>query len=144
MMHEILPSDVVFAREQLSCARPDTEILAALAARGVERVKANQLLDDLHHGRTPDAQPPVVPQPRGDDAVGSCGAAMGGAPHRRHSHGRRSRRSRHHRSGIPWWFLIVACIALLALLYLLFEVGTSASRNAIDEDKHAVPSGSGK
>jgi hypothetical protein len=138
MIHEILRSDLDFARGLISSNRPDTEILAFLASRGVELTKATQLLRDLHHGRPPTVQPPVAPRSDGGGAVRNLGAARRNVPQERHSHRRRSLKGEHPRFEIPWWFVILVGIALLALGYVLLEAGTQLSTEAVDKDKHEL------
>ena len=144
MIHEILSSDVDFARAELNAERPDAEILAAFTSRGVERAKASQLLDDLQHGQVPVIQLPVVPVPPAVGAVGSRDTAGVGAAHAKRSHGKRSGRSRHRHAAFQWWFIILVVVALVALGYLLLEASKSASKSAIETDKHELPAGAGK
>ena len=59
MIHEIVSSDVDFARGMMGSGHPDAEILAYLASRGLDPAKAAQLVVDLRHGRKPDTQLPL-------------------------------------------------------------------------------------
>ena len=52
---------------------------------------------------------------------------------------RRRHRHKHHQSGIPWWFLLIVVIFLLALGYAFFEAGNSLATDREQQDKHAVP-----
>ena len=114
MIHEVLPSDVDFAREQLSSEQPEAEIVSALAARGVGPAKATQLLDDLRNGRKPAVQILVVPRSNGNGSRRSHGSARREAPHESPAPSRRSGHSGHRRAGVPGWFLLLAALALLA------------------------------
>jgi hypothetical protein len=144
MIHEIVSSDVDFARGLMDSGHSDTEILANLASRGVEPAKAAQLVEDLRHGRKPSAQLPSEFRPPGSSAVGDRRTARGEATQARHSHRRRSGSGKHQRSAIPWWFVILAGIALLALGYVLLETGTHLATEGVNQDKHEVPSVPGK
>jgi hypothetical protein len=140
MIHEILESDVEVARELINSSRPDTEIVAALAARGIETAKATRLLDDLHHGRKPVVEMLVVPRPSGAGTVGRREASRGNAaPNEKHTHGSRSRSSEHHRAGIPWWFILLILIFLGAFIYAFLETGNHAASDAVDDSKHELP-----
>jgi hypothetical protein len=139
MIREIVSSDVDLARGMMDSGHSDPEILAYLASRGLEPARAAQLVDDLRHGRTPSAQLPFALRPPGDRAGGGRGTATGEAHHAPHSHRKRSRTSKYKLSAIPWWFVILASTALLALGYLLLQVGTHLSTDGIDKSKHELP-----
>jgi hypothetical protein len=68
MIHEIVSSDVEFARGMMDSGHPDTELLAYLATRGLDPAKAAQLVDDLRHGREPSAQLPYELRPASPNA----------------------------------------------------------------------------
>ena len=59
MTHDILQSDIILATRLRGDQRPDEEIIQALVHRGVDPARAAKLLDDLHNGRKPEAQPPL-------------------------------------------------------------------------------------
>jgi hypothetical protein len=59
MTHDILQSDINLAIRLKSDQRPDEEIIQALVQRGVDPVKAAQLLDDLRNGRNTNAGAPL-------------------------------------------------------------------------------------
>jgi hypothetical protein len=144
MICEILSSDVEFAQGMLKSSHSDAEILAYLTSRGIEPAKAAELLDDLRHGRKPNAQPAFVPgaggslttnQPRPARAAALPAAE---AP-RRHSH-----RGSLKRSGFPWWFILLIVIFIMALGYAFFEMGGDASSDSLGKAKHELPSPPGK
>ena len=140
MIREILSSDVEFAKGMLDSSRSDTQILACLSSRGIDSAKAVDLLDDLRHGRRPDTRPVLVPGSTGHSATESGRAAgadavPASASQRRHSHGRR----RHKHSRVPWGFILLAAIFILALVYALFEMGSDASKATVDKAKHDLP-----
>ena len=118
----------------------DTEILASLASRGLEPAKAAQLVDDLRHGRKPSAHLPFEFRPAGHSAVGKREAARGEAHHAPPAYRQRSGSGKRKRSAIPWWFVILIGIALLALGYVLLETGANIST----DDKHELPPAPGK
>ena len=145
MIHEILTSDVEIARGMLSSNHSDTETLAYLTSRGIEPVKAANLLDDLRHGREPSAQfayalgvrmSPSAGGPRSDgaDALPTSETPM------RHAHRKRT----HHRLGVPWWFILLALVFIAALGYAFFEMGAGASSESISNVKHELPRLPGK
>jgi hypothetical protein len=132
MIHEILPSDVEFARGMLDSARSDAEILSFLASRGIEPAKAAELLDDLRHGRTPDVPVAFMLGQRHEPADAVRSPLPAAQPHR--AHGRKHR----HRS-FPWWFVLLLGIFLLALGYAFFEAGSGVVGERLDQDKHEIP-----
>jgi hypothetical protein len=145
MIHEILSSDVEFAKGMLSSSHSDVEILAYLTSRGIEPAKAANLLDDLRHGRKPSAELafvlglgryPATDRPR------SAGAEVPLTleARRRHPHRRRS----HRHYGVPWWFILLALIFIVALGYAFFEMGSDASSESINAVKHELSPPSGK
>jgi hypothetical protein len=146
MIQDILSSDVEFARGMMSASHPDAEILAHLASRGIQPAQAAQLVDDLRHGRQPNTLLPFPLRPgRSRRGAGDRPkAAPTKAPPEYHPHSKRSRRGKHQRSSIPWWFLILILIFLGALTYAFWEGGTHATREAINEDKHELPPAPGK
>ena len=136
MIHEIVSSDVDFARGMMDSGHPDAEILAYLASRGLEPAKAAQLVDDLRHGRTPSAQLPFELRPAGHSATEGRGTAKAEPYQAQPSYRKRSGSGKHKRSGIPWWFIILFLIAVLALGYVFLEAGSSVS---MDVEKHELP-----
>jgi hypothetical protein len=139
MIHEIVSSDVDFARGMMDSGRSDTEILAYLASRGLEPAKAAELMDDLRHGRTPSAKLPFELRPPGHRAVGGRGTARGEAHPAQHAYRNLSGSWKRKLSAIPWWFVVLVGIALFALGYVLLEAGSRLSREGIDKDKHELP-----
>ena len=51
MTHEILQTDIEFAKGLIGTNRPDDEVAVALTRRGIEPAAAAQLVDDLRNGR---------------------------------------------------------------------------------------------
>jgi hypothetical protein len=145
MIREILSSDVEFAQGMLNCSHSDAEILAHLTSRGVEPAKAAQLLDDLRHGRQPSFQfayglgVSAAPSTSGPRAAGAHAPPTSETP-RRHSHRGRS----HQRPGVPWWFIILALIFMLACGYAFFEMGADNSSESVSKVKHELPAPPGK
>jgi hypothetical protein len=140
MIHEILSSDVEFAKGMLNSSHSDAEILAYLTLRGLEPAKAAELLDDLRHGRTPNAQSAFLPGVRGSPATNQPRPAAPYAPlvpeaPRKHSHKGRT----HQQHGVPWWFILLAVIFILALGYTFFEMGPDDSSDAVSKTKHELP-----
>jgi hypothetical protein len=140
MIHELVSSDVDFARGMMDSGHPDAEILGYLASRGLDPAKAAQLVDDLRHGRKPDAQLPFELRPAGHRAVGGGETARKEPQPGQSFHRQRPRSGKHNRSAIPWWFVLLVVIALLALGYVLLETGANVSV----EDKHELPPAPGK
>ena len=145
MIHEILSSDVEFAKGMLGSSHSDAEILAYLASRGIDPAKAVELLDQLRHGRKPDTPPAFVPGGAGHPATESGRAAGADAfpasgSRRKHSHGRR----RYKQPSMPWWFILLAAIFILALAYAFFEMGSDVSKESVDKVKHELPPPPGK
>jgi hypothetical protein len=132
MVHDILPSDVELARGMLDSGHSDAEAVAFLASRGVEPAKALELLDDLRLGRTPNAQIFSIP-----GASDHADAAIAGTQPlvRRHRH----HRHKHSRREVPWWFVCLAVIFLLSLIYCLLEWRQSLVVDRQDRDIHAIP-----
>ena len=140
MIHEILSSDVDFAKGLIDSGHSDPEILASLASRGLDPAQAAQLLDDLRHDRKPSANLPFDFRPANPGAVRTRDVAREEShrapPARRH----RSRRGKHKRSGIPWWFIVLVCVAVFALGYVLVQTGRGISVDT----KHEIPPPPGK
>jgi hypothetical protein len=145
MMHEILASDVEFAKGMLDSSHSDAEVLGYLASRGIDPAKAVELLDNLRHGRKPDTPMAFVPGSAGQPATES-GRAAGKAAlptsesRRRHSRGLR----RYRQPRMPWWFILVVAVFILALAYAYFEMGTEASKESRSKVKHELPPPPGK
>jgi len=139
MIREILSSDVEFAQGMLEASHSDAEILASLAARGLEPAKAAGLLDDLRHGRKPRAQLAFVPGPvipraaKGLEPAGAS-AIRSPEPSRKRLH-----RKKHRRKGIPWGFILVALIFIGALGYTLIQLQAYLSRESADKIRHELP-----
>jgi hypothetical protein len=145
MIHEILSSDVEFAKAMLDSSHSDAEILAYLTSRGIEPAKAAGLLDDLRHGRKPSTQlayvlgAGITPATGGPRPAGANAPPTSETP-RRHSHKGRT----HQRLGVPWWFILLALIAIVALGYAVFEMGTDASSESVNKVKHELAPPPGK
>jgi hypothetical protein len=139
MIREIVSSDVDFARGMMASGHSDTEILAVLASRGLDPAKAAQLMDDLRHGRTPNVQLPFDLHPPGHRAVAGRGTARAEAHPAQHPYRPRPGRGKRLLAAIPWWFLIPAGFALLALGYVLLQAGNHLSSQGVIQDKHEVP-----
>jgi hypothetical protein len=128
MIHEVLPSDVEFAKKLLNHSNTDGEILECLHARGIEPAKAAQLVDDLRHGREPNIEQ--------EFALGStAGAPARGAirptkdlPRAADTPQPPSRNKKPKRSGVAWWFILVLVAFLWALWYAFFKMGTDTSK----------------
>jgi hypothetical protein len=144
MIHEIVSSDVDLAMEMMASGQTDTEILASLASRGLDPAQAAGLMDDLHQGRKPKVKLPFELRPASQRAVNGQGTARENEPSERHPHRSHSGSGMHKRSTTPWWFIILLGITLVALGYILMEGGTQASREGINEEKHAIPPAPGK
>ena len=145
MIHEILSSDVEFAKGMLASSHSDAEILGYLASRGIEPAKAVELLDDLRHGRrpsTPLAFEVDTARSRAAEKGRPAGADAPAASEsrRRHSHGRR----RYRQPRMPWWFILLAVIFVLALGYAFFQMGSDVSSESVNKAKHELPPPPGK
>ena len=145
MIHEILSSDVEFAKGMLNSSHSDAEILVYLTSRGIEPAKAADLLDDLRHGREPSARLAYVPGVGRSPATGQPRPGGADAPPtsetpRKHSH----RGRMHQRQGVPWWFILLALIFIVALGYAFFEMGSAASNESVSKVKHELPPPPGK
>jgi hypothetical protein len=145
MIHEILSSDVEFAQGMLKSSHSDLEIIAYLTSRGIEAAKAAALLDDLRHGRKPSVQLAFLPGVRSSAATIQPGPAAPDAPPasetpRRHSH----RTRMHQRQGVPWWFIFLVAIFVLAIGYAFFEMGADESSESASKIKHELPPPPGK
>src|ERR1035438_8941236 len=121
MIHEIVSSDIEFAQGMMDSGHADAEILAYLASRSLDPAKAAQLVDDLRHGRKPSAQLPFELHPEAPRGIEGRATPSDDThePHR--SHRRHSGSGRHHSAGIPWWFILLVTIALVALGYVLMR-----------------------
>jgi hypothetical protein len=139
MIHEILPSDVEFAREMLHASHSDAEILTALASRGIEPARAAQLVEDLRHGRKPNSQAQFALGSSARRPKREPGTATEDAPPAAGSQQPHSRHRRHNRSGVSWWFVLLVVIFLWALWYAWFKAGADPSQDLIDFDKHRIP-----
>jgi hypothetical protein len=145
MIHEILSSDVELAKGMLESSHSDTEILGYLASRGIDPAKAIELLDDLRHGKKPHTPMAFVPGSAEPPATESRRAAVADASpasesRRRHSHGRRT----YKQPRMPWWFILMAAVFILALAYAYFEMGVDASKDSVSKVKHELPPPPGK
>lgn len=137
MIHETLPSDVDLAKSMLGSGRSETEILAALASRGLDPPKAAALLDDLRHGRVPSTQLPFVTGPRRRRTDPAPPPWNADEPRKR------SHRRKHRRSRIQWWFVVLLAVFACALVYAFLRMGADVSREAVDKAKHELPAGTG-
>jgi hypothetical protein len=144
MIHEILSSDVEFARGMIDSSHSDAEILASLTARGLEPAKAAGLLDDLRHGRKPSAQLAFVPGPV--DSLTTKGPQPAGAtaPWSPEPPRKRLHRRRHHRNSVPWWFILVVLIFTGALGYAFLQLHAYLLKESADKVKHELPSAPGR
>jgi hypothetical protein len=140
MIHEILPSDVEFARGMLHSSHTDAEILACLAARGIQATQAAALVNDLRHGRQPSAQLPFEPARTFHPPIAGAQTVPEPRPAPRHHAHRKS----HQPKGIPWWFVVLVLIFVLALGYILFETGRTISTDSANPEKQVIPSPPGK
>jgi hypothetical protein len=133
MTHDILPSDVAFARGLLKGIQPDSEIINSLAARSIEPAKAAQLIDDLRHGRDPKVQMHFVlgvrPKEANPPATPQVPVTAPSAP----------RRKKHKRSRVSWWAIALGMIVLWAIWYAWLKLGADASRDLHELDKHRLP-----
>src|SRR5256885_6738638 len=59
MTPDILQSDIDLARKLLDERRPETEIVAALAYRGIESGRATQLIAELQAGKKVEPDRPI-------------------------------------------------------------------------------------
>ena len=129
MIHDILDSDVQFARGLIKSNQPDSEVISALCRRGVEAVKASGLVTDLRRNLlvkgivNPARTPRAITQAPAKDVAIAMDPRKG------------AKRPRHHRSSVPWWFLIVVAIFLWALAYCLLHEENPSS----DLEKHELP-----
>jgi hypothetical protein len=144
MIHEILPTDVEFAKAMLHSSHSDAEILACLASRGLEPTKAAALVDDLRHGRTPTVQlpfaagqSPPAANSRPLPAVRHTAPQPPPPQSRPHKHS-------HRRGGLPWWFVLLILIFVGALGYVLCEAGGCMSKVTVPHDRHELPPPPGK
>jgi hypothetical protein len=144
MIREILSSDVEFARGMITSSHSDAEILAYLTSRGIEPAKAAELLDDLRHGRKPSAQVAFMPGAGRSPATERPRPAEADASQQPESPRRHSHKGRHQRKGVPWWFILLVVIFILALGYALLELGGQASSESADKVKHELPPPPGK
>lgn len=144
MIHEILPSDVELVRGMLEASHSDAEILANLASRGIEPAKAAELVDDLHHGRTPSTQCPYELAATGRRQTLRTEATDPQVPQKPDSPHVRSHRKAHKRSIIPWWFTVLALIFILAIGYALFEAGRAVSHSGMQQDRHELSPAPGR
>ena len=145
MIREILSSDVEFAKGMLASSHSDAEILGYLTSRGIEPAKAVELLDDLRHGRQPNTPLAFEAGTTRSPAAERGGPAKAHAPvafesPRRHSHGRR----RYKQLSVPWWFVFLAAIFILALGYAFLQMGADASRESVNKVKHELSPPPGK
>lgn len=144
MIHEILPSDVEHARSMLEAGHSDTEICVNLTSRGVHATKAAEVVDDLRHGRSPSVQLPQslaqAPRHRRGEPH-ATGLPAPKKPDSRHGH---SHRRNHKRALIPWWFVLLVLVFILALGYAMFEAGRVVTHNGVQEERHTIPTPPGK
>ena len=144
MIHEILSSDVEFARGMINSSHSDAEIVAYLTSRGIHAAKAAELLDDLRHGRKPNAQLAFVPGAVSSPPTNRPRPAGADAPPTQESPRSHSHRGRIKHNGLPWWFILMVVIFILALGYAFFELGTDSSNESADTIKHELPPPPGK
>jgi hypothetical protein len=139
MIHEILSSDVEFARGMLNAHHSDAEVLTSLSARGVEAAKAAQLLDDLRHGREPSIHVPFALASTARPGAREPATTAKDAPPAAASPPPHSSYRPHRRSGVSWWFVVLLGLFLWALWYAWFKSGGDTSQDAINFDKHRIP-----
>ncbi len=127
MTNDILTSDIDLAWRLLRAGRPDKEIVAALARRGLETAKATRLVEDLRTGKP--VKPELASVGRTSNLDPESGAPVPGPAlepadrssrfghrtgHRRHSSLRRRRRRTER-----FWVLGALGLAVTAALVLL-------------------------
>lgn len=144
MIHETLPADVEFARGMINASHSDAEILASLAARGLEPAKAAAMVDDLRHGRAPSFQLPYPPDAVFRSTTRRSRSAAVHPPPPAPAPELQPHHRKHHRSRVPWWFVLLALFFLCALGYALFETGRAVSGSAVQDSKHDLPAAPGK
>lgn len=144
MIREILSSDVEFAQGLLSSSRSDAEILDYLTLRGIEPAKAADLLDDLRHGRKPSAQLAFLPGARGSFSTSQPRPARADAPPTPETPHKHTHRGSHQRKGVPWWFILLVVLFILALGYAFVEMGSDAAKESVGKAKHELPPPPGK
>jgi hypothetical protein len=145
MIHEILASDVEFAQGMINSSHSDPEILAYLTSRGIESARAAELLDDLHHGRKPNIKVPFVPGAGSAPAGSPAPTRRAETPQQNHQALRKHvHKGKHKRHGMPWWFVLMVVIFILALGYAFLEMGANESDAIVNKVKHEIPPAPGK
>jgi len=129
MIHDILDSDVQFARGLIESNQPDAEVISALCRRGVEAVKASGLVTDLRRNLSVKGALAPARIPRAITQTPAIEGATALEPRKG------EKRPRHRRSSVPWWFLIIAAIFLWALAYCVLHEENPAP----DIERHEVP-----
>jgi hypothetical protein len=133
MVHDVLQSDIEFARALMQSNQADTEVVSALCRRGVEPAKASRLVEDLRNNVPVTGTLPPLPGFRSERRRSRPAEPKRSEPvAETHTS---ERRSHHRRSSIPWWFLIIAAISIWAIGYCLWH----DDKNTADYEKHAIP-----
>ena len=135
MFHEVLETDVQFARALMQSHQGDKEIISALRLRGVEAQKAAQLVNDLRHNvpvkglaflpEARRAEQRLVSTPQGVKETATATPAE-------------ERRPRQRRKPISGWGLVIGLVIIIflwALGYCLLH----DENNPIDMEKHDLP-----
>ncbi|HOC56099.1 MAG TPA: hypothetical protein PKI20_10795 [Verrucomicrobiota bacterium] len=144
MIHEILPSDVEFAKGMLDASHSDEEIRTSLAARGIEPAKAAALVDTLRHGQTPHIPfPPGLPVARHHHEA-SPSASNSPPPEKRHVSREHFHRNKLKASARWLWVVVVAVIFTVAIGYVLLQVVGVVTHMGVQQDIHELPHSPGR
>ena len=134
MVHDVLQSDIEFARAQLQSNHSESDVVTALQRRGVDETKASKLVTDLRNNVAVKGTDPL---PVGGGIKRRLSAPLPPSASvpviepdkgmKRHHHSRRA--------PFPWWFLIIVVIFIWALAYAIWH----DEKNTRDFEKHEIP-----
>jgi hypothetical protein len=133
MTHDILQSDIDLARKLLDSGRPVTEIVAALAHRGIDSSRAAQLVADLQSAKpvVPDKPIEIRLRPKPAEITGSDP----GRSRRTELPAQRTDRSQSRRKadGFPWFTIIALTSAALCVAAFVLISRKSHKSDSTDQ-----------
>jgi len=134
MIHEVLPSDVEYVKGMLDESHSDGEILASLAARGLEPAKAAELVDTLRHGQTPYIPfPPGLPVARHHSDV-SGRASNSPTQGKRHVSRGNSHWEKPKSIARSFWVVVLAVSFAIAIGYVLLQIARELAHIGVQPD----------
>lgn len=125
MTHDILQSDIDLARRLVERGRPDDEVVAALAYRGIDSSRAAGLVAALQDGKAVEADKPIainLPRKTTAEAIAAKSQHQTLPVYSRAEGSPRSKAKRQKTNAFPWFTTIVlASVAVCGGVFILLS-----------------------